>query len=259
MAEERAVARLCARSPRPRATARPCCFPAASGTTAAACRRCSTRARRCSRPRARAACASRSSSASSEACDRGMRAIVLRAGDFFGGGRGSWFDLVIAKDIERSRLTYPGPARRRACLGLPARFRRRRWCGSPSSARGFGAFETFGFPGHAVTGQRVHRDDRGGHQEQVHAAADELVVSQDHRAIDGARPRAVRARISLARAAPDLRRQAQGGDRRDSAHAVAGGDRALRSARSAIESDPGEASPITATRWRAISSTGILT
>ncbi len=30
-----------------------------------------------------------------EACDRGMRAIILRAGDFFGGGRGSWFDLVI--------------------------------------------------------------------------------------------------------------------------------------------------------------------
>ena len=44
-----------------------------------------------------------------EACDRGMRAIILRAGDFFGGGSGSWFDLVIAKDIERSRLTYPGP------------------------------------------------------------------------------------------------------------------------------------------------------
>ena len=44
-----------------------------------------------------------------EACDRGMRAIVLRAGDFFGGGSGSWFDLVIAKDIRRGRLTYPGP------------------------------------------------------------------------------------------------------------------------------------------------------
>ena len=44
-----------------------------------------------------------------EACDRGMRAIILRAGDFFGGGSGSWFDLVIAKEIGRSRLTYPGP------------------------------------------------------------------------------------------------------------------------------------------------------
>ena len=44
-----------------------------------------------------------------EACDRGMRAIVLRAGDYFGGGRGSWFDLVIAKDIAKQRLTYPGP------------------------------------------------------------------------------------------------------------------------------------------------------
>ena len=44
-----------------------------------------------------------------EACERGMRAIVLRAGDFFGGGSGSWFDLVIAKEIGRGRLTYPGP------------------------------------------------------------------------------------------------------------------------------------------------------
>ena len=38
-----------------------------------------------------------------------MRTIILRAGDFFGGGRGSWFDLVIAKEIGRGRLTYPGP------------------------------------------------------------------------------------------------------------------------------------------------------
>ena len=44
-----------------------------------------------------------------EACDRGMRAIVLRAGDFFGCGRGSWFDLVVVKELEKNRLTYPGP------------------------------------------------------------------------------------------------------------------------------------------------------
>jgi nucleoside-diphosphate-sugar epimerase len=44
-----------------------------------------------------------------EAAERGVRAIILRAGDFFGGGRGSWFDLVLAKEIGRGRITYPGP------------------------------------------------------------------------------------------------------------------------------------------------------
>ena len=87
-----------------------------------------------------------------EACDRGMRAIVLRAGDFFGGGSGSWFDLVIAKDIGRGRLTYPGP------LNVE-----HEWAYLPDFAATlvrlaeqratFGACETFGFPGHAVTGQ----------------------------------------------------------------------------------------------------------
>jgi nucleoside-diphosphate-sugar epimerase len=87
-----------------------------------------------------------------EACDRGMRAIVLRAGDFFGGGRGSWFDLVIVKEISRSRLVYPGPLN----VVHP-------WAYLPDFASAmvrlaeqrdrFGAFETFGFPGHAATGQ----------------------------------------------------------------------------------------------------------
>ena len=87
-----------------------------------------------------------------EACDRGMRAIVLRAGDFFGGGSGSWFDLVIAKDIGRGRLTYPGP------FGIE-----HEWAYLPDFAAalvrlaeqraGLRGCMTFGFPGHAVTGQ----------------------------------------------------------------------------------------------------------
>ena len=87
-----------------------------------------------------------------EACDTGMRAILLRAGDFFGAGSGSWFDLVIAKDIARGRLTYPGP------LDVP-----HAWAYLPDYAAtlvrlaekraNFGAFETFGFPGHTVTGR----------------------------------------------------------------------------------------------------------
>src|SRR3954470_16920082 len=87
-----------------------------------------------------------------EATERGMRAIVLRAGDFYGGGRGSWLDLVLLKEIGRGRLTYPRPialghgraylADLVSVLGLPAGMRET-----------LPAFATFGFPGHAVTGR----------------------------------------------------------------------------------------------------------
>ncbi|MFL6972550.1 MAG: NAD-dependent epimerase/dehydratase family protein [Xanthobacteraceae bacterium] len=89
-----------------------------------------------------------------EAADRGMRAIVLRAGDVFGGGRGTWFDLVIARDVNRGRVTYPGP--------LDAVHA---WAYLPDLATAMvrladrratlGALETFGFPGHAVPGREM--------------------------------------------------------------------------------------------------------
>ena len=89
-----------------------------------------------------------------EAADRGMHAIVLRAGDGFGAGRGSWFDLVVAKDARRGRVTYPGP------LDIV-----HEWAYLPDFAaalvrlaecRGaLGVFETFGFPGHSVTGREM--------------------------------------------------------------------------------------------------------
>jgi nucleoside-diphosphate-sugar epimerase len=89
-----------------------------------------------------------------EACDRGMRAIVLRAGDFFGAGRGSWFDLVICKEIARSRLTYPGPpdvVHEWAFLPdfVEAMVR------LAAAREKFAPFERFGFPGHAVTGREL--------------------------------------------------------------------------------------------------------
>ncbi len=37
------------------------------------------------------------------------RASILRAGDFFGGGTGSWLDLAIVKSIGSGKLVYPGP------------------------------------------------------------------------------------------------------------------------------------------------------
>ena len=87
-----------------------------------------------------------------EAAERGVRTIILRAGDFFGGGRGSWFDLVIAKEIGATALTYPGP------LDVV-----HEWAYLPDLAAAMvrlaavrdrlEPFETFGFPGHAVTGR----------------------------------------------------------------------------------------------------------
>jgi nucleoside-diphosphate-sugar epimerase len=89
-----------------------------------------------------------------EAADRGVRTIVVRAGDFFGGGRGSWFDLVIAKDVTRGRITYPGPLDTiHAWAYLPdlaaamVRIAERR--------ASLGASATLGFPGHAVTGHEL--------------------------------------------------------------------------------------------------------
>ena len=42
--------------------------------------------------------------------EEGLRAVILRAGDFYGGaGRGSWFDLVIARDVPLNIVRYPGP------------------------------------------------------------------------------------------------------------------------------------------------------
>jgi nucleoside-diphosphate-sugar epimerase len=87
-----------------------------------------------------------------EAAERGLCTIVLRAGDFFGGGRGAWLDLVIAKEIARGRLTYPGPldvvhewAYLPDLAATLVRLAEKRDTLRP--------FETFCFPGHAVTGR----------------------------------------------------------------------------------------------------------
>ena len=59
----------------------------------------------------RANCGSQwSGGCSARRANAALRAIVLRAGDFYGGaGRGSWFDLVIARDVSLDVVRYPGP------------------------------------------------------------------------------------------------------------------------------------------------------
>ena len=83
--------------------------------------------------------------------DGGMRAVVIRAGDFFGSGTGSWLDQVLAKDLAKGRFTYPGQ------LDVPTA-----WAYLPDLARAFVAvareagslqpFENLHFAGHALTG-----------------------------------------------------------------------------------------------------------
>lgn len=81
----------------------------------------------------------------------GVRCVVIRAGDFFGSGVNSWLDLFVAKDLRRSRVTYPGPG------DVPTA-----WAYLPDLARCFVAvarqraqlpvFEVLHFKGYSLTG-----------------------------------------------------------------------------------------------------------
>jgi nucleoside-diphosphate-sugar epimerase len=85
-----------------------------------------------------------------------LRSVVIRAGDFYGGGAGSWFDQAIVKDLARGKLVYPGP------LDLA-----HAWAYLPDLARAFvavalragapqtPAFETLHFAGHTLTGREL--------------------------------------------------------------------------------------------------------
>jgi nucleoside-diphosphate-sugar epimerase len=83
----------------------------------------------------------------------GLRSLVIRAGDFFGGGTGSWFDRVIARDLPQGRLVYPGPT------DVP-----HAWAYLPDLARACVAlaeidtlpnFASYHFTGHTITGAQM--------------------------------------------------------------------------------------------------------
>lgn len=85
-----------------------------------------------------------------------LRAVVIRAGDFYGGGQGSWLDLAVVKSLRAGKLVYPGP------LGVP-----HAWAYLPDLAHAFvamaersrpanaPAFETLHFAGHTMTGTEL--------------------------------------------------------------------------------------------------------
>ena len=83
----------------------------------------------------------------------GARAIVIRSGDFFGSGKGSWFDQAIVKDIQKGKFVYPGHKDVATA-----------WAYLPDLARTFAEvaarrdtlkiFEVFHFAGHSITAQQ---------------------------------------------------------------------------------------------------------
>ncbi len=84
---------------------------------------------------------------------QGLRSVVIRAGDFYGCGSGSWLDLAIVKSLAAGKLVYPGP------LDLP-----HAWAYLPDLAQAFvavasrppqAAFQTLHFEGHTLTGQQL--------------------------------------------------------------------------------------------------------
>ena len=83
----------------------------------------------------------------------GLRCIVIRAGDFFGGGSGSWFDQAIVKSLAQGKLVYPGP------LDVP-----HAWAYLPDLAHAFVAvaehadgapFQRYHFAGHTLNGEQL--------------------------------------------------------------------------------------------------------
>lgn len=86
-------------------------------------------------------------------CQQGTRAVILRAGDFFGSGHGTWLDMSIAKSLTKGRLIYPGPR------DVP-----HAWAYLPDLARAFvalasredlPAFTRLHFTGHTLTGTQL--------------------------------------------------------------------------------------------------------
>ncbi|WP_259782321.1 NmrA family NAD(P)-binding protein [Aestuariispira ectoiniformans] len=83
-----------------------------------------------------------------------VQTVILRAGDFFGGSRGTWFDLVITAKLAKGVFTWPGP------LSLP-----HAWAYVPDLADAFVAladkraslnkFDQFLFPGHTMSGDQM--------------------------------------------------------------------------------------------------------
>ena len=89
--------------------------------------------------------------------ERGVRTIVLRAGDFYGGSRpGSWLDLIILARLRKGIFTWGGP------MDVPHAFAYlpdlgRAFVALAEKRHEFGAFERFHFAGHTLSGNQMRQ------------------------------------------------------------------------------------------------------
>lgn len=80
-----------------------------------------------------------------------LRAVIVRAGNFYGQGQGTWLDLAMLRGLKRGKLVFPGPLD----VATP-------WAYLPDLARTFvelarvrgnmAAFESLHFSGHTLCG-----------------------------------------------------------------------------------------------------------
>lgn len=81
-----------------------------------------------------------------------LAATIIRAGDFFGGGTGSWVDLVIVKSLRAGKLVYPGPTDVAHAWAYLPDFAHAFIAVAARPAQAAARFERFGFAGHTLTG-----------------------------------------------------------------------------------------------------------
>ncbi|AKI02856.1 NADH(P)-binding [Hoeflea sp. IMCC20628] len=92
-----------------------------------------------------------------DAAKNGVKTIILRAGDFYGGdGRGSWFDLAITAKLDKGAFTWPG------AMDID-----HAWAYLPDLAQAFvkladkgcgsSGYEHYTFEGHTLSGTEMKR------------------------------------------------------------------------------------------------------
>ncbi|WP_341675469.1 NAD-dependent epimerase/dehydratase family protein [Niveibacterium sp. SC-1] len=91
------------------------------------------------------------------AAAQSVRSVVLRAGDYFGGDRsGTWIDLVMKGKLAGGTLVYPGsPDKVHSWAYLPDLARA--FVALAEQAADFKGYNSFGFAGHALTGDQFHQ------------------------------------------------------------------------------------------------------
>lgn len=83
----------------------------------------------------------------------GLRSVIVRAGDYFGSGTGSWLDLTVLRSVHKGKLVYPGPLDVAHSWAYLPDFART--CVAVASLDDLPDFARFHFAGHTLTGAEL--------------------------------------------------------------------------------------------------------